>query len=151
MTSLNHRPGRGRALGMGAPITRRDFLNGVAVAVNGNVAGGLLPGLAATGRAAVPARQDSAGYYPPTLTGDEAGVRFLDGPRRREAARSPHRAWSTAPHGGPLAGALAPRSRPISRTATIGQPTAAVRPLTTTDDNHADRPAAAHSTVQVIA
>ena len=35
--------------------------------------------------------------------------------------------------------------------ATIGESTATVRPLTATDDNHADRPAAAHSTVQAIA
>jgi hypothetical protein len=35
-------------------------------------------------------------------------------------------------------------------TATIGQPTATVRPLTATDDDHADRPATVHSTVQAI-
>ena len=54
---------------MGARITRRDFLNGVSVAVGGSIAGGLLPGLAMPGRAAAAAPQDQAGYYPPALTG----------------------------------------------------------------------------------
>ena len=54
---------------MGARITRRDFLNGVSVAVGGSVAGGLLPGLAMPGWAAAAAPQDRAGYYPPALTG----------------------------------------------------------------------------------
>ena len=54
---------------MGARITRRDFLNGVSVAVGGSIAGGLLPGLAMPGRAAAAAPQDKAGYYPPALTG----------------------------------------------------------------------------------
>ena len=68
MTSHDE-PGRDRDLGMDAPITRRDFLNGVSVAVGGSVAGGLFPGLAASAEAAPSAPQDSAGYYPPTLTG----------------------------------------------------------------------------------
>src|SRR4029077_5560286 len=49
-----------------------------------------------------------------------------------------------------MAGALAGRRRPISGTATVGQPTAAVRPLTAADDDNADRPAAAHSTVEPV-
>jgi hypothetical protein len=61
------------------------------------------------------------------------------------------KAWSIAPDGGPLASALAARTRPISRTVTIGQPTATIRPLTATDDDHADRSAAAYSTVEAIA
>ena len=69
MTGRNSKSERDRALGMYAAITRRDFLNGVSVAVGGSVAGALLPGLAATGQAAAPAPQDSAGYYPPALTG----------------------------------------------------------------------------------
>ena len=69
MTSHNQGLGRDHVLGMGAPITRRDFLNGVAVAVGGSVAGGLVPGFAATGEAAAATPQDNAGYYPPTLTG----------------------------------------------------------------------------------
>ena len=56
-------------MGVGARITRRDFLNGVSVAVGGSIAGGLLPGLAMPGRAAAAAPQDQAGYYPPALTG----------------------------------------------------------------------------------
>jgi spermidine dehydrogenase len=47
-----------------APITRRDFLNGVPLAVGGAVAGGLLPRAAAA-----EAPQDAPGYYPPTSTG----------------------------------------------------------------------------------
>ena len=53
---------------MDAPITRRDFLNGVAIAV-GAAAGVLLPDFIATTRAAGQAPQDVPGYYPPTLTG----------------------------------------------------------------------------------
>ena len=55
-----------RALGMDRPIGRRDFLNGVAVAV-GAFGGGLVGGGAAA--AATPWPQDQAGYYPPGLTG----------------------------------------------------------------------------------
>jgi len=50
-------------------ITRRDFLNGVPLAVGGAVAGGLLPGANAPGLAAETAPQDASGYYPPALTG----------------------------------------------------------------------------------
>ncbi len=48
-------------------VTRRDFINGVAVAAGGAVASGLLPAFmtAAEGAAA----QDADGYYPPALTG----------------------------------------------------------------------------------
>lgn len=52
---------------MGARITRRDFLNGVAVAVGGSVVGGSLQGLVVPGWAA--ALQDRPDYYPPALTG----------------------------------------------------------------------------------
>ena len=69
MRRRHNRRGRNPALGMGARITRRDFLNGVSVAVGGSIAGGLLPGLAMPGRAAAAAPQDKAGYYPPALTG----------------------------------------------------------------------------------
>jgi spermidine dehydrogenase len=51
------------------PITRRDFLNGVAVGAAGTMAAGLLPEFMATALAGGPASQDAAGYYPPTLTG----------------------------------------------------------------------------------
>ena len=50
-------------------ITRRDFLNGVPLAIGGAVAGGLLPGANAPGLAAGTAPQDASGYYPPALTG----------------------------------------------------------------------------------
>src|SRR5881227_278582 len=54
-------------LGMDRAITRRDFLNGVAIGVGGAIAGRALPEiswLAATG-----ITQDAPGYYPPALTG----------------------------------------------------------------------------------
>ncbi len=60
-----------RQLGMGSPITRRDFLNGVAVGVGGAMAAGWdLPG----GPEGSPLRstllaQGPAGAYPPALTG----------------------------------------------------------------------------------
>ena len=58
---------RDKALGMDRPIDRRDFLNGVAVAVGALGAGGLAtPALAQAGLAWP---QDQAGYYPPNLTG----------------------------------------------------------------------------------
>src|ERR1700733_3753205 len=54
---------RDRELGMDRLITRRDFLDGVAVAIGG---AGLLAGNAA---AATTFPQDRPGYDPPTLTG----------------------------------------------------------------------------------
>jgi spermidine dehydrogenase len=56
---------RDKALGMDRPIDRRDFLNGVAVAI-----GALGTGAAGEAWAeAQPWPQDVAGYYPPLLTG----------------------------------------------------------------------------------
>ena len=60
-----------RILGMGRPITRRDFLNGVAIGATAAVSG---PLFAATLPDAAPyaspsAAQDAMGYYPPLLTG----------------------------------------------------------------------------------
>jgi len=52
-----------------APITRRDFLNGVPLAVGGVVAGGLISPSITSALAAGPAPQDAPGYYPPVLTG----------------------------------------------------------------------------------
>ncbi len=52
---------------MGAPVTRRDFLNGAALAVG--AAAVALPGAAPPGFAAAAAPQDVPGYYPPALTG----------------------------------------------------------------------------------
>jgi spermidine dehydrogenase len=84
---------RDRRLGMDRPITRRDFLNGIAVSTAALTCGDSLlaaagsptaatdpgggaagpqnagaSGAAAAGEAAVPA-QNAPGYYPPTLTG----------------------------------------------------------------------------------
>jgi spermidine dehydrogenase len=50
-------------------ITRRDFLDGVAIAIGGAASGALLPRFIATAVAEEAAAQDAAGYYPPTLTG----------------------------------------------------------------------------------
>jgi len=50
-------------------MTRRDFLNGVAIAVGGAIAGDLAPEFIAAAVAAERAVQDAAGYYPPALTG----------------------------------------------------------------------------------
>jgi spermidine dehydrogenase len=57
-----------RALGMDRPIDRRDFLNGVAVAIGAIGASGLA-GAAAAQAAASPWPQDQPGYDPPVLTG----------------------------------------------------------------------------------
>ena len=66
----DRRPARGQILGMDAAITRRDFLNGVAVAVGGGVASAVLPpGSMAAAFAGGEAPQDQPGYYPPALTG----------------------------------------------------------------------------------
>ena len=53
-----------RALGMEQPISRRDFLNGVALAVTAS-----LPLAAVAGSPDASAAQDSPAYYPPRLTG----------------------------------------------------------------------------------
>jgi spermidine dehydrogenase len=50
-------------------ITRRDFLDGVAIAIGGGASAGLLPRFVAAAVAQEPATQDAAGYYPPALTG----------------------------------------------------------------------------------
>src|SRR5277367_6186206 len=57
-----------KALGMDRPIDRRDFLNGVAVAIGAIGAGGL-GGLAEAADPASPWPQDQPGYYPPVLNG----------------------------------------------------------------------------------
>jgi spermidine dehydrogenase len=60
---------RDKELGMGRPIGRRDFLNGVAIAVGSTMAGSFLPGLECMAEDAEQFAQDTPGYYPPTLTG----------------------------------------------------------------------------------
>jgi spermidine dehydrogenase len=59
---------RDRRLGMGRRITRRDFLNGVAVGI-GALAYASLPDLAHGAHDAFQAGTDSAKFYPPALTG----------------------------------------------------------------------------------
>ena len=62
-----------RKLGMRRDITRRDFLNGVAIGTGGAIADSLLPGCVwgslNGGGDSGGAAQDKAGYYPPALTG----------------------------------------------------------------------------------
>jgi spermidine dehydrogenase len=68
---------RDRSLGMDRPITRRDFLNGIAIGAAAAASGPLLAAspdsaAAAAGPGAAqlpPAAQDAFGYYPPLLTG----------------------------------------------------------------------------------
>jgi spermidine dehydrogenase len=55
-----------RALGMDRAITRRDFLNGVAIGIGGTLASRWSPDGSLS---AAQAGQDSPGYYPPALTG----------------------------------------------------------------------------------
>ncbi|HLV88544.1 MAG TPA: FAD/NAD(P)-binding protein [Candidatus Sulfotelmatobacter sp.] len=59
---------RDRELGMKRKITRRDFLNGVAVGLGATATAGWMPRLLAATQAEGSA-QDRAGYYPPALTG----------------------------------------------------------------------------------
>ena len=59
---------RDRELGMHRNITRRDFLNGVAIGAGGLLAAPWLEALLAAQTSASSA-QDRPGYYPPTLTG----------------------------------------------------------------------------------
>jgi spermidine dehydrogenase len=63
--------GKDRELGMGRAITRRDFLNGVAIGVGGTLAGGALGAETLLAAAALDdfAPEKAAGYYPPALTG----------------------------------------------------------------------------------
>src|SRR5580693_818962 len=55
--------------GRAASITRRDFLNGIPLAIGGAASAGLLPDAIAAAFADGPAPQDAPGYYPPALTG----------------------------------------------------------------------------------
>ena len=60
-----------RDLGMRRAITRRDFLNGVAIAVGAAIGGDLTTAAAGleAGLLADAFAQDQPGYYPPALTG----------------------------------------------------------------------------------
>lgn len=59
---------RDRELGMHRNITRRDFLNGMAVGVGGMLANPWIGGLLAA-QTPTASAQDRPGYYPPTLNG----------------------------------------------------------------------------------
>jgi spermidine dehydrogenase len=67
MTGLETRSERLRRLGMGQPITRRDFIDGIAasavLAASSRTLAAVDPGAASA------APQDRPGYYPPSLTG----------------------------------------------------------------------------------
>jgi spermidine dehydrogenase len=78
MTQEKQDRSRDRFLGMDQSITRRDFLNGIAIGAAAAASGPLLaaapPDPAATGAVPSaaqlpPAAQDAFGYYPPLLTG----------------------------------------------------------------------------------
>ncbi len=79
MTQEKQDPARDHILGMHQPITRRDFLNGIALGATAlGATAAAAPLLAATptnpvaglaGTALPPAAQDAFGYYPPLLTG----------------------------------------------------------------------------------
>ena len=60
---------RDRVLGMGARITRRDFLNGVALTVGASIVPGIIPPEMWAAAAADLEAQDVPGYYPPSKTG----------------------------------------------------------------------------------
>jgi len=71
MTDLKNEYGsrsRDRELGMHRNITRRDFLNGMAVGVGGMLANPWIGGLLSA-QTPTPSAQDRPGYYPPTLNG----------------------------------------------------------------------------------
>src|ERR1700752_4455964 len=61
------RAGRLRRLGMDRPITRRDFIDGIAVTAALAASSGALAAVDPEGVGTAP--QDRPGYYPPTLTG----------------------------------------------------------------------------------
>jgi spermidine dehydrogenase len=82
-------------LGMDRSITRRDFLNGVAIGAGGAMAGRLLsgvPGLEAMLNAAAFA-QDTSGYYPPALSGMRGSH---DGSYEASHALRDGKFWATA-------------------------------------------------------
>lgn len=69
MEKDDRNPARDRELGMDLPITRRDFLNGMAVGVGGIAASSWLPGFALAAEGPTSLAQNAPGYYPPALTG----------------------------------------------------------------------------------
>jgi spermidine dehydrogenase len=60
---------RDRNLGMGRKITRRDFLNGVSVAVGGTILASSIPSLKGLEGPVASAPENDPAYYPPALMG----------------------------------------------------------------------------------
>jgi spermidine dehydrogenase len=86
---------RSRELGMDRPITRRDFLNGIAIGVGATIGADLaraIPGLDAM-LIAAGFEQDAPGYYPPALTGMRGSH---DGSYDASHALRDGRFWQTA-------------------------------------------------------
>jgi spermidine dehydrogenase len=73
MTKEKENKSRDRALGMDRPITRRDFLNGMAIGATAAASGPLFAAPLNEPTPSAPslpsAAQDAFGYYPPLLTG----------------------------------------------------------------------------------
>jgi spermidine dehydrogenase len=69
MQKDDRNPARDRELGMDRPITRRDFLNGMAIGAGGIAASSLIPGIAFSADESSNLAQNAPGYYPPALTG----------------------------------------------------------------------------------
>jgi spermidine dehydrogenase len=69
MSRMRPQSPRDKALGMHRAITRRDFVQGVAIGSAGILAAATLPGCARPEQPLPPAAQDAPGYYPPTRTG----------------------------------------------------------------------------------
>ncbi len=84
-----------RDLGMDRPIARRDFLNGIAIGVGGALSARMLAGIPGIDAmlAAAGLSQDSAGYYPPALTGMRGSH---DGSYDVSHALKDGRFWATA-------------------------------------------------------
>ncbi|HTD72020.1 MAG TPA: FAD/NAD(P)-binding protein [Steroidobacteraceae bacterium] len=85
---------RDRLLGMDQPISRRDFLNGVALAVTASLP---VSALGSTAPADLTAAQDASGYYPPLLTGLRGSH-----PGSFEVAHALHAGQSWPPAGAPV-------------------------------------------------
>jgi spermidine dehydrogenase len=106
-----------RKIGMDRNITRRDFLNGIAVGAGGAVAGSMLPGFSFEGLAASKAAQDQPGYYPPALTGMRGshdgsfeaahGVRDKDFPTKGATANDSKETYDLVIVGGGISGLAA--------------------------------------------
>jgi len=66
---------RDHELGMDRAITRRDFLNGVAIGIGSLALGSTLTGCTGHGGSDSDAAQDGAGYSPPAASGMRGGLR----------------------------------------------------------------------------